>query len=155
MRVSRRAVRRGLSLLEVIIALAIFLFSLIAVSRLFEIGADMAREMDLRVHASLLAQSKLAEIAAGSIALGSQGETPFEGDDADWSWKVDAEQESTAGLWRVVVSVSRMVRGARMEVAFAQYVLDPKLRGSTDATALGTDDTSTTSGSTTGGTTNP
>ncbi|MBX7102480.1 MAG: type II secretion system protein [Gemmataceae bacterium] len=150
----RRPIRRGLSLIEVLLALAIFLFSLVAVSRLIDIGADMALEIDQRGRAAQLAQSKLAEVMAGAVPLNSQGDTPCEGDDADWNWRMDAESETTPGLYKVTVTVGKDTRRGRVEIAFSQYVLDPTKRGSTDATAIGTDDstTGTTSSTTTGGT---
>lgn len=148
MRLHRRPVRRGLSLLEVLIALAIFLFSLVAVSRLVDMGADLAVEIDQRSHAAMLAQSKLAEINAGAIPLTGTGDAPCDGDDGDWLWRMTAEADNIPGLYRVTVTVGRDTRRGRVEANFSQYVLDPTRRGSTDATAIGTDDT------TTGGTTN-
>ncbi len=143
--------RRGLSLLEVIVALAIFLFSLVALSQVIDIGVDMAQEMDMRSHGAHLAQSKLAEVVAGAVPLTSQADTPCDGDDGDWNWRLDAEQDAVASLYKVTVTVSRKFRKSKVEATFSQYVLDPTKRGSTDANSLGADDT--TSATTTGSTT--
>jgi general secretion pathway protein I len=146
-------VRNGLSLLEVIISLAIFLFSLVAISQLIDIGVDHAVELDLRAQAALIAQTKIAEVTAGAIPLTSQGETDLEEDSA-WMWKLEAEADSIPGLFRVKVTVSRQDRGLKINVAMSQLVLDPTKRGGTDASAIGTDEstTGTTTGTTTGGT---
>ena len=147
------SVRRGLSLLEVLVSLAIFLMSLIAISQIVDVGVNMSQDMEMRSHAAMLAQTQLARVVSGELALTSVGDTPCEGDDGDWNWCMDAEQDAAASLYRVTVTVSREALGRKTEVAFSQYVLDPTKRGSTDATALGTDDTtsSTTGSTTTGG----
>lgn len=139
--------RQGLSLLEVIVSLAIFLFSLVAISRLIDQGVDQAVELDLRAQASMIAQSKLAEVTSGAIGLTGQ-ESQLEEDSA-WTWKLDAEADTIPGLYRVKVTVTREDRGNKIEVALSQYVLDPTKRGGTDASAIGTDDTSTTGSTTT------
>jgi general secretion pathway protein I len=149
----QRSPRRGLSLLEVIVALAIFLMSLVAISQLIEQGADMAVKMDDRSYASMLAQRKLAEVIAGSEPLTGHGDIPFEDDDSDWSWSLGADLDSIANLYKVVVTVHKDTPRGKVEIVFSQYVLDPTKRGSTDATAIGTDDAAATgaAGSTTGG----
>lgn len=124
------APRCGLSLLEVIVALAIFLLSLVAISQLIEQGADMAVEMDENSHASMLAQSKLAELVAGSEPLTGHGDTAIDGE-ADWYWSLTADADSIPGLFRVVVSVHKDAPRGKIEVAFSQLVLDPTKRGST------------------------
>jgi general secretion pathway protein I len=127
--------RRGLSLLEVIVALAIFLLSLVAISRLIEQGADMALEMEERSYGSMLAQRKIAELVAGSEQLVGHGDTAFEGDDSDWYWSLTADADAIANLYKVVVTVHKDTPRGKVEVTFSQYILDPTKRGSTDATA--------------------
>ena len=145
--------RSGLSLLEVIIAAAIFLISLAAISQLVEQGANLAVEMDERSHAAMLGQRMLAEVMAGSEPLTGHGDTAIDSE-TDWFWSLTADADSIPGLFKVVITVHKDTPRGKIEVAFSQYVLDPTKRGSTDATAIGTDDTSTsgTTGTTTGGT---
>src|SRR5262245_30909307 len=78
----RRRIRRGLTLLEVIIALAIFLFSLVAIGRLVMFAGD--RAMDIQGREAQLCQAKLAELTSGVTPL-----TSAEGDfdeAPDWHW---------------------------------------------------------------------
>jgi len=145
--IRRREPRRGLSLLEVIVALAIFLISLVAISQLVKSALDRSIEIDVRNYGAMLAQSKIARVVSGDLPLTSVGETT-DADDSDWSWSLDAAQDNIPNLYRVRVEVWRTVNGRKIEVAFSQYVLDPAKRGGTDASAIGTDDT-TTGGSTT------
>jgi type II secretion system protein I len=126
------AARRGLSLLEVLVALTIFLFALIAISKLIDLGSQTAVEMDLRSQGASLAQSKLSEVIAGVVPLSSQSESPFD-NDSDWVWTLDAEQDDIPGLYRVKIVVSHDMPTGKVQVTLAQYVLDPNSRGSTEA----------------------
>jgi general secretion pathway protein I len=123
-------VRPGLSLLEVLTALAIFLISLIALGQLVTLSGERALEVERLSRASQLSQSKLAEVVSGAVSLSSQS-GDFD-EDPDWHYQVEAEQDSAiTGLWRVQVKVSRdMGNGTTMESTVSQMVLDPSLRGS-------------------------
>jgi general secretion pathway protein I len=129
--------RGGLTLLEVLIALGIFLMSLVAISTLVTTSADQALEVQQRSRAAQLCQSKLAEVIAGVVPLSGQGDTPFDEDPA-WSWALDAEQGDIAGLWKVTIHVSRQQpNGSRIECSLDRLLLDPSLRGSTvDASTI-------------------
>ena len=130
-----RWVRPGLSLMEVLTALAIFLISLIALGQLVTVSGERALEVQQLSRASQLSQSKLAEVVSGAVSLSSQS-GDFD-EDPDWHFQVDAELDSAiTGLWRVQVKVSRdLGDGTHFESTVNQMVLDPSLRGSTaDAT---------------------
>lgn len=121
------SLRRGLSLLEVLVALTIFLLALIAISQLTDLGGQLAADLDLRSQGALLAQSKLAEVIAGAVPLTSQS-----ADVDDWTWTLDAVPDEIPGLFRVKVVVTHETPGGgKVEVTLAQYVLDPSVRGST------------------------
>src|SRR5205807_5324829 len=92
------AARPALTLMEVLVSLAIFLMSLAALTRLVTFAGERALEAQYRSQATLHCLSQLAEVEAGSIALGSQGESPV-GDDPDYEWSMDAAQGQVAGLW--------------------------------------------------------
>jgi prepilin-type N-terminal cleavage/methylation domain-containing protein len=79
---SRGAVasRPGLTLLEVLVALAIFLLSLGALVQLTSFAGRQAVDARRRSDETRLAQSKLAEVLAGAVPLQGQGETPFDED---------------------------------------------------------------------------
>jgi general secretion pathway protein I len=143
--------RSGLSLLEVLAALAIFLFSLIALSQLVDLGSASARDIDWLGRASLIAQSRMAEVLAGSIPLSSQSDSPCD-EDPDWNWSMDAATETAPGLWRVKITVGRnLPDGSRFETVLNQMVLDPTYRGAadgSDGTAAATPPTSSATGTT-------
>src|SRR5262245_46471089 len=95
MRLAPATVRRqGLSLIEVLVALAVFLISMIGLGRLAIMGSDLALETQDNNQAAQLCQSKMAEILVGAVPLSSQSDTPFDGDDgeAGWTWSLECEQ---------------------------------------------------------------
>jgi type II secretion system protein I len=151
--------RRGISLIEVLSALAIFLFSLIAIGHLISQSVNRADEIQMESQAARLCESKLAEVVAGIQPM-SSSEGSFD-EDPDWNWSIEADQGTVAGLWNVTVTVHKALSdGSRVEFALNQAVLDPAVRGSSfDPPAASTSaDTSASSGSTTpasGGTTQP
>jgi general secretion pathway protein I len=154
---ARKSVRAGLSLLEVLAALAIFLFSLVALSQLIALGTDNARNVQWLGEASLLAQSRMAEVLGGSITLTSQSESSCD-EDPDWNWSMDAQQDTAPNLWLVKVTISRnRPDGSKFESVLSQYIFDPLYRGATDgsdaasSTATGTSGTTGSTGSSTTG----
>ncbi len=159
-----RTQRRGLSLLEVLIALAIFLLSLAALNQLVNFASDSAIDASRRNHAGRLAQSKLNSVISGVIALSSQGDAPFDSDEtpddgSNYSWSVDAEQNEIPNLWSVTVTVSwdkASDSTTRDSIAVSQMILDPSIRGSTqDSTPVLTSPPSDTSSSPSSSSTTP
>jgi type II secretion system protein I len=147
--------RRGVTLLEVLVSLGIFLFSLVAIAHLISVGAERAADVQQESRATQLAQSKLAEVVWGIEPLGSSGGT-F--DDADWSWSQESSQADLTGLWNVKITVRKeRSDGTPFEFSLNQMVLDPSYRGSTFDTPAATADTSSTgaSGSSTPGAATP
>ena len=126
----RSAPRRGLSLLEVILALAILILALAAIGRLVDIGTDRGAEARFHTRGARLAQSKMAEVEAGLIDLTSQSEGQFEGDDAAWSFTVTPESAGPPNLYAVTVRVTRTLKGLPVEVVLSQLLFDPQLTGS-------------------------
>src|SRR5262245_43373405 len=128
--ISSTSKRTGLSLLEVLVALAIFLISLIGIGRLITLAADRARDVQQQALAIQMCESKLAEAAAGVLTLGtSQPSTPFD-EDPSWEWSMDCDQAANMpGLWSVTIHVTRArPDGSKVEVALPEMVLDPSVR---------------------------
>lgn len=131
LRQQRTTVRRGLSLLEVIIALAVFLISYIAIYQLMNLATDEAIELTYRNDATHLAQRKLAEIAAGVEGFQSSGDTAFDDPDGDYTWSADVEAGAVESLSIVTVTVSRNFQGGTLQVTASQMMLNPQNIGST------------------------
>jgi general secretion pathway protein I len=119
--------RPGISLLEVLLSLAIFLLALVAIGRLVDIGADNALDTQSQATATRLAQSKLAEAEAGAIALDSASSGVFDLEQ-DWQWSVEPSAENIPNLYTVTVRVSRSSPRA-FELTMTQMICDPRQMG--------------------------
>lgn len=121
--------RPGITLIEVLLALAVLLLALAAIGQLVDVGSDRGVEARFHVRGTRLAQAKLAECEAGVIPLSGGGGT-FTDDDDAWSWTVDATPETATNLYRVTVTVGRDNRGKRFEISLSQLLYDPAMMGS-------------------------
>jgi Tfp pilus assembly protein PilV len=136
-----RLARKGLSLMEVVIAVAIFLMSIVALGSLINSAQERAIQAAHRSQAARLCQSKLNEVIAGVLPLESQGETTFD-EDPDFTWAVEAEPGTITNLYNVRVVVRRALQtGGTIECSISQMILDPAVIGSTQdaANIAGTD----------------
>lgn len=119
--------KRGLSLLEVVLALSIFGMSLAMLGELIRIGARCANDARNLTTAQLYAESIMAEIAAGvrqasTIPPGTTLEI-----DKEWIYSVRVEPAEHPGLVTVTVSVDRETdsRARRSEFTLRRWIQDP------------------------------
>jgi type II secretion system protein I len=127
--------RTGLSLLEVLLALAILGGALAAVGELMRIGArnaEIARDLST---AQLLGESKMAELEIGFLPLQSIEATRFEDPEyeAEWLYSVVIEQVDGQGL------VSIWLRVEQNSEIFSRPVSFELTRWLIDETLLPTD----------------
>lgn len=131
-----RFIRAGLTLLEVIISLAIFLFAMVALLHLLSLSGDRARDGSFQTEATLRCQSKMAEVMHGAVPMSSSGWTDFE-ESPDWSWELDCQSNEHANLYNVQVGVRRKkADGTYFEVRLSQMMIAPSQRGSTLVTPV-------------------
>jgi len=97
--------RRGLTLLEVLLSLGLFLGALAALSQLWYGGVRAAVQARLSTQAILRCESKLNEVVAGAVPLTLASETPFD-DDASWTWSLQIEAGPHADLLLLTVTAS-------------------------------------------------
>jgi type II secretion system protein I len=128
---SRLNIRAGITLLEVIVSMAIFLFSIVFISQLVSIGSARALDVELHAKASILCQSKLAELMIGAEEIASVSSTAFK-DEPEWQYEIEASDADAPGLKKVKVAV-RQERpdGRSIEVILSRLILDPAVRGTT------------------------
>jgi len=135
----RPGARRGVSLLESLVSLAILLIALVAINQLLDTAGMQANRVRERSLAAQLCQSKLAEIVAGVPQSGASGD--FE-ELPGWEWSTDTVQHEVTGVLSVRVSVRK--KGEDV-AAFSldQLIVDPSKRGSAfdTATPSGSDST--------------
>jgi type II secretion system protein I len=121
--------RPGISLLEVLLALAIFLLALVAIGQLVDIGTDHALDSQAQATATRLAQSKLAEVEAGVIPLDGSSPSGSFDVEPEWTWTVSSTQANIPNLYTVTVQVSRQFRNRQFQVSLTQLVFDPNMMG--------------------------
>jgi type II secretion system protein I len=129
--------RQGLSLLEVLVALAVFLLALVALGTLLRLGSNRALDVDQTNLAALLCQSKMNEVLVGAIPInGSASGGPLD-DYPGWEWSIDSQPGAVTGLYTVTISVNRQrsdgSKGAG--ASLSQMVMDPALKGNNGAYA--------------------
>ena len=137
MRLAHPRSRSGMSLLEVILAMAVFMMALIGLSQLLGVCSQLALDVQLTNRAAQLLQRKMNDVVSGATPLTGQGETAFD-DDPDWFWSLEADADTTApGLYRVDVTVTRKSfdGSIMMSRSVSQIILDPASRGVLEAPA--------------------
>ncbi len=135
-----RSLRHGLTLLEVILALAIFVGSVAVVSKLVEIGVRASQYAQLNTRAVVLAESKMGEIVAGILSLDSATGDTFTEDPA-WQWELATSDGPVDGLKWVSITVWPSSTGElasnreRIEFTLSRWLLDPTYMADLDLAA--------------------
>lgn len=122
--------RSGLTLLEVLLSVAIFLGSLTAIMQILQIGKRAELMTRLQTEAVMRCETQMAEVLAGVHELTSVSSQPLTDSDAagTWQWSLDPADSGTAGLLQVTVTVEYVV-GEETIAAYAltRYLRDPQL----------------------------
>lgn len=125
----RSPVRRGLSLIEVLLALTIFMLALVVIGRLVDMGADREMESRFQTRGTRLALDKLAEFESGARSFDETGGQFDNADDAGWSWRAEAVPQESPNLYLVTVHAERDLKGQMYTVTMSQMILDPAYLG--------------------------
>lgn len=123
-----QGLRSGMSLLEVLLSLAIFLMAIVAIGQLVDLGTDSALDSQAQATGTRLAQSVLAEAEAGAISVQTSSSGTFDYE-PDWQWQTDASPAGITGLYTVTVTVSREYRNRTFTVELTQMIFDPQFMG--------------------------
>lgn len=136
-----RRLKHGLTLLEVLLALAILGGALATIGELMRIGARNAEISRDKTTAQLLAESTMAELEVGFLPLLSQPQSPvadveFEG---EWFYTVDVQPIDDAALVAVQVLVEQNAEIFSRPVSFrlTRWLIDETLLETTTATGTG------------------
>ena len=122
----RRRSRRGLSLLEVLLSIAILGLSLTAIGGLVKLGYQSAIDAKLQTEAYVICDAKMAEVVAGVLPLESaSGQTVDE--NPDWMYSVEVGNADRVGLFHVRVTVEQAPNITSNPVAYSidRFVPDP------------------------------
>jgi general secretion pathway protein I len=120
--------RRGITLFEVMLALAIFLGAFAAISQVIDLGRQASVEGQLENEAVLRAQTKLAEVIAGIEPMAALEGQAFE-DDPDWTWGLTMGDAPHVDVLGLTITVEHTRANGSIDAAFVltRFVRDPQL----------------------------
>jgi len=116
--------RRGFTLLEVLLAVAILTTGLVIVFQGFSTGLRAASFAQKETTAALLAQTLITEIEMEEgVTLGTE-EGEFEEDFAGYRWRTDVTEsdEAVSGLYEVRIAVLWIDAGRERELTVTKLV---------------------------------
>ena len=116
--------RKGFTLLEVMIAMAILAISLVAVFRSQSQSVSMAGEARFLTTASLLAQGKMAEMEGMRPQELTNGNGGFGDDFSDYVWLVEVKDTAFQYLKKidVIVTNSKMVTNNAYHLELYRFI---------------------------------
>lgn len=120
--------RRGITLFEVLLALAVFLGAFAAVGQVIDTGSQASIEGQLESAAVLRAQTKLSEVVAGIEPMeGVQGQT-FE-DDPNWTWSLTVGDGPHVDLLLLTITIEHIRPNGTVDGSFLlnRLVRNPQL----------------------------
>jgi type II secretion system protein I len=116
-RAARRRTPRGMTILEVLIALAIFLASAAAIAQLIGTGSQASTEARLEADAVLRAETVMNEIMGGVHLMQSIQGQSFE-DDPAWQWSLTVGDGPHVDLLRLDVTVTRQEPAGEPQISY-------------------------------------
>lgn len=138
--------RPGVSLLEVLVALAIFLLSMVAIGQLIDVATDSALDANAQATGIRLAQSKLAELEAGLLPVANGSTAGVIEEEVGWSYEIQSSPTDITNVYAVTVTLTNIRNGKQTDVSMSQMIFDPTQSGNASPAQKPT--TSTTSGGT-------
>ena len=125
----RRWHREGITLLEVMIALAILGGSMAVLGEVIRLGTRSARDAQLIVHCQLHCESIMAEIAAGARLPEMVMDQPLEYVDVNhqWTYSIESEPIDQEGFLaiRVTVREANSVSPKPAQFSLVRWIIDP------------------------------
>ena len=103
--------RRGAVLVEVVLALALFVAAAAVISGGLSASMDSIERLRLNAHAADLAVSVLSEMQMGTLAMEGNAAQPFDPPFEDWTWEVQlAPVDDGAGEETRLTRVEAIIR---------------------------------------------
>lgn len=122
--------RRGFSLLEVVLALAILVGAIAVLGELVRLGLDNAAAARDLTQAQLLCETKLAEITAGIVdpqSIQGAAFSPEIDPEREWVYSVTLSSLDLQGLIAATVTVTENVPAGQtpLEFSLVRWLRDP------------------------------
>jgi len=146
----QRPKRDGLSLLEVVLALAILGIAVGILAQAMQLSTDNAMRSQRQAQAQLMCESKMSEVISGAIKIQSQSWMPMTGIVGTGQWyyslqTMSAAQPNMVGVILTVTDNTSNQTSSSTTFRLVRWVIDPNL-GLDQLPQQSTTGTSTTSG---------
>ena len=122
--VKARRKQSGFSLLEIILAIAILGGSMVVIGHGFFLGYRSVRNARMIGAGNRLADSAMAEVAAGVVEASSVSSKAIPGEQG-WTYSIEIESASVPGLLTAIVTVENTQFQPNVSVALTRLVVDP------------------------------
>ena len=129
---SLRAPRAGLTILEVILSVGLFLAAMTVIGQMITTGTRAQIQTDLETDAMLRAQAKMGEVLSGVEDMAS-GQGVF--DDDGWAWDLNVLQTGDSDLLTLELTVSHTLSTGDVNASFTMTRLARDLETLSNATA--------------------
>jgi general secretion pathway protein I len=120
--------RRGLTLLEVLLSLLIFVGAMAAIGQLVSNGVRAALHSRMQTQAILRCESKVAEVVGGVVPFQTAVGVPFP-DDPNWTWSLQVQPGPHPSLLRMDVKVDHAAQNGlgRTTFTLSRLLRDPQI----------------------------
>ena len=122
--------RSGLTLLEVLVSVAIFLGSMTAIMQILSLGRRAEMLTRLQTEAVMRCESQMAEVVAGVQELKTVTAKPFDDSDRSgtWQWSLDVAESGTTGLLQLTLKTQYVAANDDVvtEFSLVRYLRDPQ-----------------------------
>lgn len=116
--------RDGITLLEVILAIAIFGGAMATIGELIRLGTRAAITAHETSIAHILADTRMAEVASGAVDLTNVSSTTCQ-ESSDWQYSIEIQQTQQVGLLMVTVMVQQDPSRFPFPLSFRLYRMMP------------------------------
>ena len=119
--------RAGITLMEVLLATAIFMGSLTAILQIIQMGHESRLSARLDAEAALRCESLMGEYVAGIAPLTGESNQAFE-DSTEWQYTTTVEDAGGDGLLKINVLVKHLANGqTNSYFQLSRFMRDPQL----------------------------
>jgi general secretion pathway protein I len=120
--------RRGMTLLEVFLALAIFIGALAVITQIISTGSRAAIQAQLQSDAVLRAESVISEAVSGVIPLQSASGQAF-ADDSTWTWSLTVAEGTHVDTLQLTAVIDHKLPTGRInaQATLTRLVRDPQV----------------------------
>ncbi|MAI74450.1 MAG: hypothetical protein CMM01_26630 [Rhodopirellula sp.] len=121
--------RSGLTILEVLISIAIFLFAMTGISTLINNGLRSTVDGQARTRAALLCASTMESILSGALSIDTNSnQIPFPIPNEDWSWRARLSSSESPNLSLLTVEVfKKETRSRSISVELSRLIPDSRI----------------------------